>query len=438
MSSYVEFPGISGGRTKLTADANYYISTTGSDTTGDGSIGNPWATPQHGVNVVAVTLDAAGFAINFNIADGTYPGPQVGVMPLETGIMNFTGSSADPTKVIFTEGDAVVACAAVLAPGVTNFQYMTFFCTTQSCFAVGGDFLTTYLSNVIFKVSGTGAYGLRHTSAYSTANLGIDGIFNNYGTLEVSGTFANFIFANFQGTVGFTGSTMTFDAGTTFTNALIFLAAESLCSMDVFQGAPNISGTFTGPFLNMINGSELIDTIDSITHFPYTSFGTIAGNSTAAFSQGIITGANWTIEASGDKWVSTQFNKTSDTALANIPGLSVNLLAGFNYVFDVELFTTSDVAGGVKVAIGGTCVPTTIIYEGEAINANTISGQTRATALGNAVAAVTAVTAARIEIDGFISVATAGTMTVQFAQNVADATASSVLVGSNLEVQQVQ
>src|SRR5574337_77358 len=137
-----------------------------------------------------------------------------------------------------------------------------------------------------------------------------------------------------------------------------------------------------------------------------------------------------------DVRVSTQFNKTSDTTLANVTNLTHDVNAGKTYSFEARLFTTSVNTGGVKAAIGGTATATSIIYEGRTIDAG-VTTQSRATALGTAVGAVTAVTAALIIIKGTIVVNAAGTLTVQFAQNASDVTASSVLVNSSFVVDQM-
>lgn len=134
-----------------------------------------------------------------------------------------------------------------------------------------------------------------------------------------------------------------------------------------------------------------------------------------------------------DDRVTAQFDKTNDT-LANITGLSVPVLAGKVYEFEAILRTTSDVAAGVKFAIGGTATATAIVYDALVWNAAALSAQTRATALGAAVGGVTAVTVAYAVITGTITVNAAGTLTVQFAQNVTNAAASSVLVGSVFKV----
>lgn len=133
---------------------------------------------------------------------------------------------------------------------------------------------------------------------------------------------------------------------------------------------------------------------------------------------------------------SAQFDKTSDTTLANVTGLTRNVEAGRTYAFTAVLYTTSNVAGGVKAAIGGTATATSIVYEAEVKDGSTFAtmGTSRATSLATTVGDVTAVTAARITISGTIVVNAAGTLTVQFAQNASNGSASSVLVNSSFQL----
>jgi len=135
--------------------------------------------------------------------------------------------------------------------------------------------------------------------------------------------------------------------------------------------------------------------------------------------------------------VSTQFDKTSSTTLSDVTGLTASLNAGKFYKFKATLYTTANVAGGVKAAIAGTATATTVIYEGMTMDAG-VATQTRATALGTAVGAVTTATAGFIEITGYIQCNASGTLTVQFAQNASNGTASSVLVGSDFQVQEIR
>lgn len=134
--------------------------------------------------------------------------------------------------------------------------------------------------------------------------------------------------------------------------------------------------------------------------------------------------------------VTTQFDKTSNTTLADVTGLTKTLTGGHTYRFEARLYTTSNSSGGVKFAIAGTATATTIIYEGLTTDAGTTT-QSRGTALATAVGAVTAVTAAYTVITGTIKVNAGGTITVQFAQNASNGTASSVLVGSTFTVTEI-
>ncbi len=134
--------------------------------------------------------------------------------------------------------------------------------------------------------------------------------------------------------------------------------------------------------------------------------------------------------------VSTQFDKTSSTTLANITGLTASLAAGHKYRFQALLYTTSVNTGGIKFAIGGTCTATNIIYDSYVSETGLMKtiGTSRATALATTVSDVTSSTAGYATITGTITVNAAGTLTVQFAQNNSDGTASSVLVGSTFVV----
>lgn len=133
-----------------------------------------------------------------------------------------------------------------------------------------------------------------------------------------------------------------------------------------------------------------------------------------------------------------QFDATTNTTLANVTGLSINVSAGATYAFTAVLHLATDIVGAGKVAIAGTATATAIIYQVIIIDAGdptTTTGQ-RATAMGTAVVSGLATTAAYVTVTGAITVNAAGTLTVQFAQSVSNGT-SSVLIGSTLTVEQV-
>ena len=130
------------------------------------------------------------------------------------------------------------------------------------------------------------------------------------------------------------------------------------------------------------------------------------------------------------------FSKTSNTSLANVTGLTHNVLAGEVYAFRAILFTTSNVSGGVKFAIAGTATATSFIARAlvDDTSALKVVGTARTTTLGATIGDITAVTVANVIIEGTIVVNAGGTLTVQFAQNASNVNASTVLTNSYFQL----
>lgn len=84
-------------RTLLTNNTNFYVATTGSDSN-PGTSGSPWLTLQHAYNVIAGTIDLAGFTATINVADGSYPAGLKATIPLIGGQLQITGNTTTPTN----------------------------------------------------------------------------------------------------------------------------------------------------------------------------------------------------------------------------------------------------------------------------------------------------------------------------------------------------
>jgi len=265
-------------------------------------------------------------------------------------------------------------------------------------------------ANITAQRNGTSAQTLR------VANTWTDATHNEYGVLDWT-TSANVLTIGTQ-TIGGTARFVNLVVGG---SACIQLQTSGI---SVFQGNVNVNGQF----LIGINVASFGTGSDDIG-FSRSAAKVVRIGDGAANTNG------W-MQWAGQARVTTQFDKTNNT-LGNVTGLTVNVQAGRTYESSATLYTTSNIAAGVQAAIAGTCTATAIIYEGETTAAAAVGAQTRATALATAVGAVTAVTAARIDIEGTITVNAAGTLTVQFAQNVTNAAASSVLVGSVFTVYDV-
>jgi hypothetical protein len=135
--------------------------------------------------------------------------------------------------------------------------------------------------------------------------------------------------------------------------------------------------------------------------------------------------------------VSTQFDATTNTTLANVTSLTANVSAGKAYRFIARLFVDADATGGHKYAIAGTATATAIKYQVDSIDntAKAFKITSRLSALAGSVGEASATTY-YTTISGVITVNAAGTLTVQFAQNASSGT-SSVLTLSSFEVRQI-
>jgi hypothetical protein len=138
--------------------------------------------------------------------------------------------------------------------------------------------------------------------------------------------------------------------------------------------------------------------------------------------------------------VSTQFDKTSSTALAAITGLTRSVLAGEFYEFDVWAEYTCAAAGGIKFDMaGGTATATSTRWRGQIYEtaSRTFLVDSIQTALNTAVTTVGTSVAGYIRIRGHIIVNAAGTFAPRMAQDTSDGTATSILVGSIMRLTRV-
>ena len=92
------------GQTILTADANYYVSNSGSDSN-VGSIGSPFLTIQHAINVVQ-TLNTNGHSVTINCANGTYASSTVSQPFFGGGVVTLLGNASTPSLCVISCGSS--------------------------------------------------------------------------------------------------------------------------------------------------------------------------------------------------------------------------------------------------------------------------------------------------------------------------------------------
>lgn len=140
--------------------------------------------------------------------------------------------------------------------------------------------------------------------------------------------------------------------------------------------------------------------------------------------------------------VSTQFDKSANTTLSAVTGLTATLVAGKTYRFEVQLLVNMDSSGECKFSLSGTATATAINYSSIAFNTDASVGSDYApykdTALDSSHLGYSSASqqTSVIKIEGTITVNAAGTLTPKFAQETATGT-SSVLVGSSMVVTQI-
>jgi hypothetical protein len=99
----------------LTASTNYYVDLAGNDSTGNGTVGNPWRTIQFAVNWITNHIDAAGFNVNIQLKTaGTYAQAYFGI-PIN-GNFIITGDKLNPRNYIVKnlDGAAITATQSAI------------------------------------------------------------------------------------------------------------------------------------------------------------------------------------------------------------------------------------------------------------------------------------------------------------------------------------
>lgn len=330
------------------------------------------------------------------------------------------------TNTVFTWYWSTIAANTIgidIPATTTNISFLNFSGSKNGSAANGlivyrnrGDF--NRIVGNISGVTGTGAIGADLGGAYCSYDLITDNCKNHIRWHNDTSNHDNFL--NLRADL---------DAGET----LIEAASKAFGANDIVMLGANAQN-----FINAPAGSTTYPslTLGGNTTTGWSSPGTgrwlysVAGTSIAELN------ASGVVDIFGSKRVASNVNSTT-TTLANVAGLVVSLEAGKTYKFRAWLPYTADATGGHKYAIAGTATATSIIYQIKSISDATglLVISARKTALAGAEGQAGA-TAGETVIEGLITVANAGTLTVQFAQNAAGGT-STILAGATLKVEPV-
>ena len=193
-------------RTRLTANTNFYVAATGSDSNTGLASSSPWQTLQHAANVLLNTYDLAGFVATVNYATGTDTGGVTvnGPFTGATGPASvvFLGNAGTPTNCIssvssgnnFAAGNGAqfTVNGFELTGGVYNltasnggsviaYQNINFVTATGSHTATGVCGEIEYLGSGSYTISGNAPH---HWQSQNAGSL----IYVPGGTITLTGT----------------------------------------------------------------------------------------------------------------------------------------------------------------------------------------------------------------------------------------------------------
>jgi hypothetical protein len=133
---------------------------------------------------------------------------------------------------------------------------------------------------------------------------------------------------------------------------------------------------------------------------------------------------------------STTLVQANFTNATGVTPAAFSLIAGGVYVFELYLSVTNGSAGGLKIAFGGTATAATLSTDTWTYNTTTVAAQSNVTSLASNLVAYTG-TVTTVNGNGTIVPATSGTFYLTFAQNVSNATATTLNAGTNFWIDRI-
>jgi len=253
------------GRTRLYANLNLYVATTGSDSNNGFSAGSPFATLQKAWDYLQSSVDLNGFSVTINVADGTYTAGILGqgsiVGQNTASAVTFQGNATTPANCVVNVTNSNSFATLTGAFFTVNGFTMT---ATGSASAATGCALRTNQGTIIFQNCRFGACSVAHLSAG-----GGGAIFTN-GANTIFGGAPNAWFAAVSGNINVANSSWTLTGTPAFSGS--FVAAQT--SSTVLAASVSFSGSATGQRYNAIQSSTINSFGSGANYFP----GSIAGS----------------------------------------------------------------------------------------------------------------------------------------------------------------
>lgn len=264
------------GRPVLQGTPQFYISTGGSDVSGNGSSGSPWATCIHALFIITQQYDFGFTTPTINFANGTYGNSAacfLGYTPvggdLGGSAINIVGNTGSPSSVVLDGGGS--GCGICdQATGVTlNIKGMTLQ-NWHSAVSIQNPGSTVNITGPV--TFGTG----------NTLDMDIEAggwLFCNEGTpvttITATGTSGQFVYA---GGGHFDHNGCTIALGTSTFSSTAIYNAENFGTIVLHGSGSLLTGTPTGKAFNIDRGGSIALDNGSGSQLPGSSMlGTTAG-----------------------------------------------------------------------------------------------------------------------------------------------------------------
>ncbi len=264
-SGKVSFPVSGGPRELLGADRTYYVRTDGADAnTGlANSAGGAFLTIQKAVDVIAATLDIAGYNVTIQVGDGTYGGAVT--------LKNVVGFAAAGNLVI--QGNAATPANVLISTSTHNFSatglYSVWDIKDLKLVNSSGNGLRAIGCYLRFSNVDFGACAAQHISAQD------DGVVEATGNYAVSGNSTIHFGSSTRGVFKASGRTITFANSPAFSNAFVYISIGSgLARVDAMTFTNG--GTVTGTRYNVSTNGVIFSNGGGANYLPGNAAGASA------------------------------------------------------------------------------------------------------------------------------------------------------------------
>jgi hypothetical protein len=256
-------------REVLTGNRTYYVRTDGSDSNNGlaNTSGGGFLTIQKAINVIANTLDLAGFMVTVQVATGTYAGTITVSGPWDgQGIVLLQGDPTTPSNVVISGAITVgvIPTTSVGANGASLFLGGFKLTASGNQISVNEQSLLNIVGKMEYAGSGTHLLAQRFSSIYVNADYTISANCNSHWKVSTNGS----IVAN--------GRTITLSGSPVFSAGFANCARQSriICATDTFSGSSGSSS-----LRYVLSTMGLIDTSGAgATYLPGDTSGTNDGS----------------------------------------------------------------------------------------------------------------------------------------------------------------